>query len=89
MGVAMVPEAIFKKLKPMFYGQLQTTSQTASVFQLFALTRAVAITYELVRFCVRKCKCLGACPPGKFWILDLLRSFLKLFLVIAISAVAA
>ena len=83
----MVPEAIFKKLTPMFYGQLQSTSQTASVFQLFALTRAVAITYELVRFCARKR--LGAHPPGKFWILDLLRSFLKLYRVIAISAVAA
>ena len=83
----MVPEAIFKKLEPVFYGQLQSTSRTASVFQLFALTRAVAITYELVRFCARKC--FGARPPGKFWILDLLGSFLKLFLVIAISAVAA
>ena len=40
MGVAMVPEAIFKKLEHVFYGQLQSTSRTASVFQLFAHTRS-------------------------------------------------
>ena len=43
MGVAMVPEAIFKKLEPVFYGQLQSTSQTASVFQLFAHTHSSGV----------------------------------------------
>ena len=39
-GCGYGPEAIFKKLEPVFYGQLQSTSQTASVFQLFAHTHS-------------------------------------------------
>ena len=31
----------FSKLEPMFYGQLQSTSRTASVFQLFAHTGVI------------------------------------------------